>query len=150
MAQLAEQAFTMPATIVTSCLSQSSQSQFDPRGGWHKPGGSRAEIDGQSARIYRTQHAYIEHKTIHGTKTRVKCLAFVLCCLPDGSQKYIRHCTLRGINTHCTLHIAHCQTVFSTMHIAHVSVVEYLQFGRRLLFRPLANFRADREGPWRS
>ena len=29
----------MPATIVTSCLSQSSQSQFDPRGGGHKMGG---------------------------------------------------------------------------------------------------------------
>ena len=33
----------MPATIVTSCLSQSSQSQFDPRGVWHKPGGLHNE-----------------------------------------------------------------------------------------------------------
>ena len=29
----------MPATIVTSCLNQSNQNQFDPRGGWHKERG---------------------------------------------------------------------------------------------------------------
>ena len=36
----------MPATIVTSCLSQSNQSQFDPRGGWHKGGGIGGLIPG--------------------------------------------------------------------------------------------------------
>ena len=40
-AEMAEQGFTMSATIVTSWLSQSSQSQFDPRGRWHKIGWMR-------------------------------------------------------------------------------------------------------------